>query len=109
MTTFAVLRRDTRRHRLIRAIPVAWVWALLVSCTTAPASDSGTDPTDPPTVAASPEPSSSHPVRVGFVGLPPEGATPSRPEVGELVLSLQGAVGGPHDPHSELWSTQTGA
>jgi hypothetical protein len=42
-------------------------------------------------------------VRVGFVGLPPEGATPSRPEVGELVLSLQGAVGGPHDPHSELW------
>ena len=28
--------------------------------------------------------------RVGFVGLPPEGATPSTPESGELVLSLSG-------------------
>ena len=28
--------------------------------------------------------------RVGFIGLPPEGATPSTPEAGELVLSLWG-------------------
>jgi hypothetical protein len=30
------------------------------------------------------------PERVGFIGLPPEGATPSAPEQGELVLSLRG-------------------
>jgi hypothetical protein len=37
-----------------------------------------TGPTVPPTA------------RVGFVGLPPDGATPSAPERGELVLSLAG-------------------
>lgn len=36
----------------------------------------------------------------GFIGLPPEGATPSSPETGDLVLSAYGGVGG---PRTRLW------
>jgi hypothetical protein len=52
----------------------------------------------------------------GFVGLPPQGATPSAPESGELVLSLYGrstthirqgedpdGVGQPIDPLTRVW------
>ena len=52
----------------------------------------------------------------GFIGLPPEGATPSAPETGELVLSLNGRIkthvrkgedpegfGQPLDPVSRVW------
>ncbi len=38
--------------------------------------------------------------RVGFIGVPPEGATPSGPESGELVISLYGSTGG---PRTRLW------
>jgi hypothetical protein len=40
--------------------------------------------------------------RVGFIGLPPEGATPSTPESGEVVLTYFGPNPG-HDGKSRLW------
>ena len=45
-------------------------------------------PTEHPAIAPFAEPGSSE--RVGFIGLPPEGATPSAPERGELVLRYFG-------------------
>lgn len=39
--------------------------------------------------------------RVGFIGLPPEGATPSTPESGELVFSLWGSTD--TIPRSRVW------
>jgi hypothetical protein len=38
--------------------------------------------------------------RVGFIGLPPEGAAPSTPERGELVLEFHGGT-----PSSDMWTS----
>ena len=40
-----------------------------------------------------------------IIGLPPEGATPSMPEHGELVLNLEGSTGG---PFSVIWAYADG-
>jgi hypothetical protein len=92
----AFLRRRDRRRRNQRvtagvvgiAVFVAMVW---VATTGGPFDrtkvDTGT------TVTPSPE-------RVGSIGLPPEGATPSTPERGELVLSFSGPSGG---SSSQAW------
>ena len=50
-----------------------------------------TTPPHPPTKSAAIEGAET---RVGFVGLPPEGATPSTPEGGEFVVSI-GSCGTP--------------
>ena len=62
-----------------------------------------------PTVSAEREQSASatnrqarppgDPKRIGFIGLPPEGATPSTPERGELVISYRG-----HLPARIIWT-----
>jgi hypothetical protein len=89
----AFLRRRDRKRRNQRisagvvgiAVFVTTVW---IATTGGPfdRTQLGTGPTVPPS-----------PERVGVVGLPPEGATPSTPETGELVLSFSGrftATGG---------------
>jgi hypothetical protein len=86
------LRDRKRRNQRIAAVvvaiavfaaPVAWIIA----------TGGRADHTSTPGATASPTLE-----RVGFIGLPPEGATPSTPERGELVLHLEGSTGGP-------WST----
>ena len=51
-------------------------------------------------------PTSSSGERVGFIGLPPVGATPSAPERGELVLHFYGRSATHVRPHPRegLWS-----
>ena len=56
----------------------------------------GTPVTTPPAWATTPAVEDAG-TRVGFVGLPPEGATPSTPEGGELVVSIR-ACGTPAMP-----------
>jgi hypothetical protein len=82
-------RRRDRRRRNQRiaagaaaiAVFVAAVWIVTTSGpfdrTLTPATTGPTGPTGPP-----------HPIGVGLLGLPPEGATPSAPEHGELVLGI---------------------
>jgi hypothetical protein len=41
--------------------------------------------------------------RVGFIGLSPEGAAPSTPARGELVLSLAGRSASPEDSLDQIW------
>ncbi len=82
-------RRDRKRRNqriaagvvaiAIFAAPVAWIAA------TGGRSDlTQTPATNGPTVTTAP----LHPTGVGLFGLPPEGATPSAPEQGELVLGI---------------------
>lgn len=52
-----------------------------------------------PALSPSPSPSPS-PGPVALIGLPPEGAAPSIPERGELVVRLEGSTGG---PWSRIW------
>ena len=51
---------------------------------------SGPDPAPPTVSDLTPNDDAPRPDQVGFVGLAPEGATPSAPERGELVVSLWG-------------------
>jgi hypothetical protein len=72
------------------AVVAAVVSALVLASPDDPIEqDPATPPTTPAKVVSG---------RVGFIGLPPPGATPSTPEVGELVVE----VGGP-DPGSRTW------
>lgn len=80
------------RHRLVRTgavglvTAVALVLGTLAGIRAIPTSTKPASSPTPSPVEPSPDPSE----RVGFIGLPPEGATPSTPERGELVLSLYG-------------------
>jgi hypothetical protein len=77
----------TRRHRwpivaVAAAVVAVLVSALVLAIRHGPTErDPATPPTAPADVVAG---------RVGFVGLPPPGAIPSTPEVGELVVFVQG-------------------
>jgi hypothetical protein len=89
------LRRRDRKRRNQRitagvvaiAVVVAPVWIVVTG--------GRSDRTQTPAATAPPTPE-----RVDFIGLPPEGATPSIPERGELVLRLDGSTGG---PGSMIW------
>src|SRR3990172_337208 len=84
-----MLRRRDRKQRNQRvtagvvgiAVFVAAVWIVTTGGpfdrTLTPATTEPTGPTGPP-----------HPTGVGLLGLPPEGATASTPERGELVLGV---------------------
>jgi hypothetical protein len=97
----SLVRRRDRKRRNQRiaagvvgiAVFVAAVW---ISTTGGPfdriRTTVGTNPTVPP-----------DPTRVGFIGLPPEGATPSAPERGELVLSFSGAPTATGGSLSRVW------
>jgi hypothetical protein len=82
-----MLRRRDRKRRNQRiaagavgiAIFVAAVWIVTTGGPLDRSQPASTGPTIPPASE-----------RVGFIGLPPEGATPSAPQGGELVLSLGG-------------------
>lgn len=88
----SLVRRRDRKRRNQRiaagvvgiAVFVAAVW---ISTTGGPfdriRTTVGTNPTVPP-----------DPTRVGFIGLPPEGATPSAPESGQLVVHYSGPAPG---------------
>jgi hypothetical protein len=77
-----IRRRDRKRaEQRIAAGSLALVLCLFAIVLFVRASGSGPAPAD------TPKPSPSNP-RVGFVDLPPVGALPSTPAVGELVLSL---------------------
>jgi hypothetical protein len=87
-------RRRKRRNQRITAgvagiaVLVASVWTVSRGVTSdqVRTEDDPASTTVPPDVASTTVP--PDPARVGFVGLPPEGATPSAPETGELVASL---------------------
>ena len=85
----------TRRQRWSLVTVAAAVVAVVVSALVLASRDDPVerDPATPPTA-----PTKVVSGRVGFVGLPPPGAIPSAPEVGELVVE----VGGP-DPGSRTW------
>ncbi|MGH2635343.1 MAG: hypothetical protein ACRDHU_04270 [Actinomycetota bacterium] len=75
------------------AVVVAAVWVVATRALPAPAPRSPTPPPRPtPAATAAPTASfeSGASARIGFVGLPPEGATPSAPRNGRLVLSYFG-------------------
>jgi len=74
------------------ALFVAVVWVATTGGPFAPTpTPSPTGPTEPvPTRVPSAPAEASLTARVGFIGLPPEGAVPSRPRTGELVLSYHG-------------------
>jgi hypothetical protein len=75
-------RRDRkRRNQRITAGALGLVVCLFATVLFVRAFQSGPVPADEP----KPSPSTE---RVGFVGLPPEGALPSTPAIGKLVLSL---------------------
>jgi hypothetical protein len=71
-------------------VTIAWAVAALGPFGSTPARDpvERASTTEPPAVAGSAEPAVS--ARVGFVGLPPEGAAPSAPRRGDLVLGYFG-------------------
>ncbi len=85
-----MLRRRERKRRSQRiaagvvgiAVFAAAVWIVTtggpIDRTLTPGGSGSTGPTGPP----------PHPTGVGLLGFPPEGATPSTPEVGELVLGI---------------------
>jgi hypothetical protein len=74
---------------------------LSVACLAAAASAcSGTDSGARAAGPAPTAPSASK--RIGFIGLPPEGATPSAPERGELVIAYFGDA-----PAKIIWTTRT--
>lgn len=88
-----------RRHRKRRnqritagaagiAALVALVWTVSPGATSdrARTADDPVSTTVPPDLASTTVP--PDPERVGFIGLPPEGATPSVPDTGELVASM---------------------
>lgn len=87
-------RHRKRRNRRITAgvagvaVVVALVWTVSPGVTSdrVGTADDPASTTVPPDVASTTVPADAE--RVGFVGLPPEGATPSAPESGELVASL---------------------
>src|SRR5215207_5431914 len=80
------LRRRQRKRRNQRiAAGAAGIAVLVVLLTVSPGATS-----DRVRTADDPAPTTVPPTseRVGFIGLPPEGATPSAPETGELVASM---------------------
>ena len=91
-------RRDRRRRNQRIAAGVVGI-ALFVVPVALIAVLSSRDRTQTP---AGPGPTvSPASTRVGFIGLPPEGATPSTPESGELVFSLWGSTD--TIPRSRVW------
>jgi hypothetical protein len=98
----AAVRRA--RRRLVRTAAAGFLAAGVLAVGASVGIDtirSAPRPADRP--APSPvEPTPSSVDRVGFIGLPPEGAIPSTPERGELVLRFYGgaARGG---PGTEIW------
>jgi hypothetical protein len=87
-------RRDRkRRNQRIAAgvvgitVFVAAVVAIRVAATGGP-SDGNREPVSGPTIAPDVPVAPDVPEAVGLIGLPPEGATPSTPREGELVLSF---------------------
>jgi len=92
------LRRHDRKRRNQRitagavgiAIFVAAVWIVTIGVSfdrSRTPADRGPVSVPPRVTGSSPYPDSG---RVGFIGLPPEGATPSTPKHGQLVVSLDG-------------------
>jgi hypothetical protein len=81
-------RRDRkRRNERIAAggVGIAVFVAAMLIATGAIQTDTSTPSTGGPSGTTSPPP---HPVGIGLIGLPPEGATPSGPQTGEIVLSF---------------------
>lgn len=93
-------RRDRRRRRqrLTAGVVGLAVFAAAVWMVAAAGSfgNKGTPAVTGPTAPPASE-------RVGFVGLPPEGAEPSRPESGERVLTLIGRSPPPGGDLDRLW------
>jgi hypothetical protein len=92
------LRRRDRKRRTQRVVAGAVALALFAATawfvTGAPFDRTSTPTVPGPTGAPSPEPTPSvaDPQAVGFIGLPPEGAAPSTPRRGELVLAFYGGT-----------------
>jgi hypothetical protein len=88
------LRRRDRKQRRQRIAAGAVGVAVFVAVVVLIVTSGGVEPTrtpggsGPPNPTAPTVPSPEDPV--GFIGLPPGGATPSTPEVGELVLQANG-------------------
>lgn len=82
------LRRRDRKRRNQRISAGVVAIAVFVAAVWIVTTGGPFDRTQTPAVTGPTVPSRSD--RVGFVGLPPEGATPSIPKHGELVLSLYG-------------------
>ena len=88
-----MLRRGDRKRRNQRvaaglvgiAVFVAAIWIVTSG---APLDRSRTPASTGPTELTGQTGPPPHPIGVGLLGLPPEGATPSAPESGELVLGL---------------------
>ena len=86
-------RRDRKRRNQRIAAGIVGI-AVFVAAVALVAGLSSFDRGETPAVTG-PSPSIEAPAeRVGFIGLPPEGAVPSAPERGQLVLSLNGHTEG---------------
>jgi hypothetical protein len=91
------LKRQDRKRRNQRIVAGSVGIAVFVAAVWIVTTGEPFDRTQTPAASGPTVPPSA---RVGFIGLPPEGATPSTPERGELVLSLWGSAGA---GRSKVW------